>query len=194
VRTPRGVPSPFVVTARSFHRHRWELAASVASVSSAMSPTARDALWFTLVPSGSLGPRSPVHCRSSTAVDPCPHHAPTTLKVTVLARPLFSLVSHLLARDCSPECSPVHRGLPSVVRSPQSHSHKSNPAIVLAGSSPSSPAIQTDLSRPRSPGLPCLRRRRRRVRGERRPWLPCEVEVPWRASVRPTLIGRPDFN
>jgi hypothetical protein len=81
MRTPQEVPPPFAVTARPFHRHRWELTEYVASVSSAMLPAARDALWFTLVPSGLPGPRSPVHCRSSAAIDPCPHRAPAAVRV-----------------------------------------------------------------------------------------------------------------
>jgi hypothetical protein len=120
---------------------------------------------------------------------PCPDHCScvpeTSLKVTVLAPPIFFHVSHLLACDCSLEYSPVHRGLPSVVRSPQSHSHKHDPAIVFARSSPTSPVTRTDLSRPRSPSLPCLRRRRRHACWEHRPWLPSEVEVPRRTSCPP---------
>jgi hypothetical protein len=113
---------------------------------------------------------------------PCPDHCScipeTSLKVTVLAPPLFSHVSHLLARDCSPEYSPVRRGLPFAARSPQSHSHKPDPAIVFARSSPPSPATRTDPSRPRSPSLPRLRPRCRRSRGEHRPWLPGGDKVP----------------
>jgi hypothetical protein len=129
---------------------------------------------------------------------PCPGHRScvpgTSLKVTVLAPPLFSPVSHLPAHDCSPEYSPVRRGLPSAVRSPQSHSHKPDHAIVIARPSPTSLATWTNLSRPRRPSLPRLRRRRRRARGERRPGFLAEIKFPSAHPVRPTLIGRPDFN
>jgi hypothetical protein len=130
-------------------------------------------LWFTWsMLTGSL----PQLHRRRPVSSLCPGHrscvSETSLKVIVLASPLFSPIVHLLARDCSLECSPVRRGLPSAVRPSQSHSHKPDPAIVLAKSSPTSPAIRTDLSRPRSPSLPRLWRRRHRVRGKRHPSLP----------------------
>jgi hypothetical protein len=77
----QGVPPPFVVSTRPFRRHCWVLAAPVASVSSALSPAARDTLQFALSPSGSPGPRLPIHCHSSAAVDPCPHRAPNVVRV-----------------------------------------------------------------------------------------------------------------
>ena len=132
--------------------------------------------WSTLTSS-----LSQLRCRRPVS-SPCPGRRlcvpETSLKVTVIAPPLFFPVLHLLARNCSLECSLVRRGPPSVVRSPQSHSQKPDPAIVLAKFSLTSPSIRTDLSRPRSPSLPRLRLRRRRVRGERRPWLPSEGKVP----------------
>jgi hypothetical protein len=54
------------------------LAASVAPVSSALSPTTWNAPWFAFSPSGSSGPRSPEHCLRSwrtAAVDPRPRRA-----------------------------------------------------------------------------------------------------------------------
>jgi hypothetical protein len=77
----QGVPPSFAVSMRPFCRHRWALAAHVASVSSTLSPATRDALQFALSPSGSPSPRSPVHCRSSAAIDPCPHRAPDVVRV-----------------------------------------------------------------------------------------------------------------
>jgi hypothetical protein len=129
---------------------------------------------------------------------PCPDHRScvpeTSLKVTILTPPLFSPVSHLLARDCSPEYSPVHRGLPSAVQSPQSHSHKPDPAIVFARSSPTSPATPTDLSRP---GVPVCLASSVGVAvpaGSGTPSFPTETKSPGAHPIRPTLIGRPDLN
>jgi hypothetical protein len=42
----QGVPPPFAVSARPFYRSCWPLAASIASVSSTLSPATRDALRF----------------------------------------------------------------------------------------------------------------------------------------------------
>jgi hypothetical protein len=57
----------------------------------------------------------PQLCRRRPVPSPCPRcrsRVPEPpLKVTVLTPPLFSPVMHLVARDCSPECSPVRRGL-----------------------------------------------------------------------------------
>jgi hypothetical protein len=82
--------------------------------------------WFTLT---SLWSQL---CRRRPVSSPCLRcHScvsETSLKVTVLTPPLFSPVLHLLTRDCSPESSPVRRGLPSAVRSPQSPLHKTEPA------------------------------------------------------------------
>jgi hypothetical protein len=96
---------------------------SIASVSSALSPAIWDALRFAPSPSGLLGPHSqelflaqPQFYRRRPASSPCPGHRLRVpgppLKVTVLTPPLFSPVLHLLARDCSPKCSLVRRGLP----------------------------------------------------------------------------------
>jgi hypothetical protein len=68
-------------TPREFRCRRWALIAPVVSVSSALSPATWDALRFTPAPSGSPGPRSLVHCRSSAAVDQCPHRAPDVVRV-----------------------------------------------------------------------------------------------------------------
>jgi hypothetical protein len=73
----------------------------------------------------------------------------TPLKVTVLAPPLFSPDSHLLARDCSPEYPRVRRELPSTVWPPHPRSHKTNTAIEFARPSPTFPTTWTDPSHPR---------------------------------------------
>jgi hypothetical protein len=177
---PRGVPPPFVVTACPFCRHRWELDASVASISSAMSPAARDTLWFTWSTlTGSLP-----QLRSRRPVSsPCPGRRScvpqNSLKVTVLAPPLFSPILHLLARDCSPECSPVRRPVASVPFTQTQPRHNARQVLPNLSSYPDRPLA------PQEPGLPRLRQRHRRVRMERRRSLPGEVKVPWRASCPP---------
>jgi hypothetical protein len=77
----KGVSPPLAVVSRPFYGRHRALTAPVASVSSALSPTTQDTPRFVLSPSSSLGPRSPVHCCSSAAVDPCPHRAPDAVRV-----------------------------------------------------------------------------------------------------------------
>jgi hypothetical protein len=109
----------------------------------------------------------------------------TPFKVTILDPPLFSPVSHLPTRDCSPEYPTTRRELPSTVWPPHPRSHKTDPAIEFAGPSPISPPTRTVPARPRRPSLPRLWRWRHRARRERRPWLPGGNKTPWRASSPP---------
>jgi hypothetical protein len=82
----------------------------------------------------------PQFCRCRPASLSCPERRSRVpeppLKVTVLTPPLFSPVLHLLARDCSPECSPVCRGLPLHRPAASPLFCCPDPAIVFAESSP----------------------------------------------------------
>ena len=69
------VPPPLVVVSCSFCGHCRALAVFVASVNSALSPVTWDAPQFVPFTSGSPGPHSPVHCRSSATVNSCPRCA-----------------------------------------------------------------------------------------------------------------------
>jgi hypothetical protein len=118
----------------------------------------------------------------------------TSLKVTVLASPLLFHVSHLPARDCSPEYSSVHQGLPSTVWSPQPRSHKTDPVIVspdppqpLQLPEPASHTLGDPVHLATGDGATV-------PAGSAAPGFPSETKSPSAHPVRPTLIRWPNFN
>ena len=118
----------------------------------------------------------------------------TSLKVTVLAPPLLFPVSHLPARDCSPEYSSFRRGLPFAIWSSQPRSHKTDPAIVspdppqpLQLPGPTSCALRDPVRLASGDGAAV-------PAGSAAPGFSVETKPPGVHPDHPTPIGRPDFN